>query len=57
MNQLLGRASKRILIVGSSSFLGTNLIKSFKTGNTIICIDKKIKKKLTIKIYTILNVT
>ena len=46
MNQLLGRASKRILIVGSSSFLGTNLIKNFKTGNTIICIDKKIKKKI-----------
>jgi NAD(P)-dependent dehydrogenase (short-subunit alcohol dehydrogenase family) len=45
MNQLIGKASKKILIVGSSSFLGKNLIKSLTLDNFLICIDKKIEKK------------
>lgn len=45
MNQLIGKASKKILIVGSSSFLGKNLIKSLSLDNFLICVDKKIEKK------------
>ena len=46
MNRLLGKASKKILIFGSSSFVGTNLVKSLSaTNNHIICIDRKIKKR------------
>tara|TARA_Y100000591_G_C21769223_1_gene664638 strand:+ start:70 stop:813 length:744 start_codon:yes stop_codon:yes gene_type:complete len=43
MNPLLGKASKKILIVGSSSHLGQGLIKDLSKANHLICIDKKIK--------------
>jgi NAD(P)-dependent dehydrogenase (short-subunit alcohol dehydrogenase family) len=45
MNQLIGKASKKILIVGSSSFLGKSLIKSLSPENFLVCVDKKIDKK------------
>lgn len=46
MNQLPGKVSKKILIFGSSSFLGSNLIKKLKFNHTLICIDKSIKNKI-----------
>ena len=46
MNQLPGKVSKKILIFGSSSFLGSNLINKLKHSNTLICIDKNIKTKI-----------
>lgn len=46
MNQLPGKVSKKILIFGSSSFLGSNLIKKLKLNHTLICIDKSIKNKI-----------
>lgn len=45
MNQLLGKASKKILIVGSSSFLAESLIKNLSKKNLIICIDKTVRNK------------
>ncbi len=45
MNQLLGKVSKRILITGSSSYVGMALIKDLSMTNQIFCIDKKIIKK------------
>ena len=54
MNQLLGKASKKILIVGSSSFLAESLIKNLSKKNLIICIDKTVlnkKKNKNLKYY------
>ena len=45
MNQLLGKVSKRILITGSSSYVGMALIKDLSMNNQLFCIDKKIIKK------------
>ena len=45
MNQLLGKVSKRILITGSSSYVGMALIKDLSMTNQLFCIDKKIIKK------------
>ena len=45
MNQLLGKVSKKILITGSSSYVGTALIKELHKNNQLFCIDKKISKK------------
>ena len=44
MNQLPGKVFKKILIIGSSSFLAQELIKKLRKKNLIICIDKVIKK-------------
>ena len=44
MNQLLGKASRRILITGSSSYVGMALIKDLSRTNQLFCIDKKIIK-------------
>ena len=44
MNQLPGKVFKKILIIGSSSFLAQELIKKLIKKNLIICIDKVIKK-------------
>ena len=46
MNQLPGKVSKNILVIGSSSFVGRALIKDLSTTNNIICIDKKRAKKI-----------
>ena len=46
MNQLPGKVSKNILVIGSSSFVGRALIKDLSTTNNIICIDKKKAKKI-----------
>ena len=47
MNQLPGKVSKKILIIGSSSFLAGKLIKNLSEKNLVICVDKimQIKKK------------
>jgi NAD(P)-dependent dehydrogenase (short-subunit alcohol dehydrogenase family) len=45
MNQLLGKVSKKILITGSSSYVGTALIKELHKNNQLFCIDKKISKR------------
>jgi len=45
MNQLLGKVSKKILITGSSSYVGRALIKNLSKSNQLFCIDKKIVKK------------
>ena len=56
MNQLPGKASKKILIIGSSSFLAGKLIKNLSEKNLVICVDKimQIKK---IKMLNIINAT
>ena len=54
MNQLLGKVSNKILITGSSSFVGTALIKELSKNHHILCIDKKIVKKLYCSIWTLL---
>ena len=46
MNQLPGKVSNKILITGSSSFVGKALIKELCKNNQILCIDKKIAKKI-----------
>ena len=48
MNQLLGKVSNKILITGSSSFVGKALIKDLCKNNQIFCIDKKIVKKINL---------
>jgi NAD(P)-dependent dehydrogenase (short-subunit alcohol dehydrogenase family) len=48
MNQLLGKVSNKILITGSSSFVGTALIKELSKNHHILCIDKKIGKKINL---------
>jgi len=45
MNQLPGKVSRKILITGSSSYVGTALIKELSKSNQIFGIDKKIIKK------------
>ena len=44
MNQLLGKISKKILITGSSSYVGRELIKNLSKNNQLVCVDKKIVK-------------
>lgn len=46
MNQLPGKVSNKILITGSSSFVGKALIKELCKNNQIFCIDRKIAKKI-----------
>lgn len=48
MNQLPGKVSNKILITGSSSFIGVALIKELCKNNYLYCIDKKIKKKINL---------
>ena len=49
MNLLPGKASKIFLIIGSSGFLAEDLVKKLSKENQVLCIDKKIKKKLSSK--------
>lgn len=47
MNQLPGKVfKKKILITGSSSLVGTALIKFLSKNNLIFCVDQKIVKKI-----------
>ncbi|MDA9598737.1 SDR family oxidoreductase [Candidatus Pelagibacter sp.] len=48
MSQLPGKVSSKILITGSSSFVGTALIKELCKNHHILCIDKKINKKINL---------
>ena len=45
MSQSPGKVFKKILITGSSSYVGRALIKDLSKNNIIVCIDKKIDKK------------
>lgn len=49
MNQLLGKASKIILLTGSSSLVGRAIIKKLSNYYFLICIDKKIVKVKNVK--------
>ena len=53
MNQLPGKVFKRILIIGSSSFLAKELINKLSNKNLVICLDKSIKRRRKKKKYNI----
>ena len=55
MNQSLGKVYKKILIVGSSSYVGKALIKDLSKNNQLICVDKIIDKKQNSKNIIYLN--
>ncbi len=55
MNQSLEKVYKKILIVGSSSYVGKALIKDLSKNNQLICVDKIIDKKQNSKNIIYLN--